>query len=125
MDTLQGPYLDRMIGSTTLGFSNLVIAGEQIENGLKIGKIQDTITVVSGAKKSHSGFPKKKEGETNAIAKGGAGVYQIPYYLMAAVTPNPYQQPAYAIPTGPLEMQYQQPYAPQQPFTPQQQNYYQ
>lgn len=81
-----------MIGSTTSGFSDLVIAGEQIENNLKIDKIQDTTTVASGAKKSYSGFPKKKEGETNAIAKGGDGGYQTPYYPVAAVTPNPYQQ---------------------------------
>ncbi|XP_050918550.1 uncharacterized protein LOC127135978 [Lathyrus oleraceus] len=127
MNTLQGPYLDRMIGSTTSGFSDLVINGERIENGLKIGKIQDTTVVASGTKKSHSGFSKKNEGETNAttITKGGDGVYQMPYYPVAVVTPNLYQQPMYAIPTGPPVMQYQQLYAPQQPFTPQQQNYYQ
>lgn len=93
MDTLQGPYLDRMIGSATSGFSYLVVAGEQIENFLKIGKIQDTTLAASGAKKSHSRFPKKKEGEINVatIAKREAGSYQIPYYLMAAIAPNPHQ----------------------------------
>ena len=64
MDTLQGKYLDRMIGSATSGFSDLVIANERLENFLKIGKIQDTTTAASGAKKTHSGFPKKKEVET-------------------------------------------------------------
>ncbi|XP_050919226.1 uncharacterized protein LOC127136743 [Lathyrus oleraceus] len=67
VDTLQGSYSEKMIGSTTSGFSDLVIVGERIENGLKIGKIQDTTAAASGAKKPHSGFSKKKEGETNAI----------------------------------------------------------
>lgn len=115
MDTLQGPYLDRLTRSTTSGFSNLVIIGERIENGLKIGKIQNTTTAASGAKKYHSGFPKKKEGEANAamIAKREDGAYQIPYYSVAAVAPNLYQQPMYVIPTGPPPMEYQHPYTPQ------------
>ncbi|XP_050900733.1 uncharacterized protein LOC127107491 [Lathyrus oleraceus] len=61
VETLQGPYFEKMIGSTTSGFSDLVIAGERIENGLKIDNIQDTTAAASGAKKSHSGFSKKKE----------------------------------------------------------------
>ncbi|XP_050919740.1 uncharacterized protein LOC127137311 [Lathyrus oleraceus] len=103
MNTLQGPYLDRLIGSNASGFSNLVTAEEQIENGIKIGKIQDAAAATSGAKKPHSGFPKKKEGEANTsmIAKREAEAYQMPYYSVAAVAPNAYQQPTYVIPTGP------------------------
>lgn len=117
MDTLQGPYLDRMIGSATSGFSNLVIAGERIEKCLKISKIQDTVAAANGAKKSHSGFPKKKEGEVNVatIAKG-EGTCQMPYYPVVVVAPNPFQQPTYSIPTGLPAMQYQQPYTSQQPY---------
>lgn len=40
MSILQGPYLDRMIGSASAGFSDLVVAGERIENDLKSGRIQ-------------------------------------------------------------------------------------
>lgn len=40
MGTLQGPYYDRMVGSTSTGFSELVMAGERIEAGLKMSKIQ-------------------------------------------------------------------------------------
>ena len=36
---LQGPYLDRMVGSTSSGFSDLVLADERIENMTKMGKI--------------------------------------------------------------------------------------
>lgn len=82
ISTLQGPYLDRMVGSISSRFSDLVIAGEQVENCLKIGKIHDTITVASGAKKYQSGFPKNKEGETNATttSKGENIAYQMTYY---------------------------------------------
>lgn len=41
MDTLQGPYFERMIGSTLFDFSHLVSVGARIESMLKIGKIQD------------------------------------------------------------------------------------
>lgn len=39
MGNLQGPYLDIMVGSTSWGFSDLVLAGERIENMIKMGKI--------------------------------------------------------------------------------------
>ncbi|XP_050897154.1 uncharacterized protein LOC127103973 [Lathyrus oleraceus] len=115
MDTLQGPYLDKIIGSATLRFLDLVIASERIKNCLKIDKIQDTIVTASGEKKSHSGFPKKKEGETNAaiIAKEEAEAYQMLYYQVETVAPNMYQQPTYDIPTGPPLVRYRQSYAPQ------------
>lgn len=72
MGTLYGPYLEKLIGITSAGFLDLVVVGEKIENCLKIGKIQDTTVAASGAKKSHFGFPKKKEVETNVamITKG-------------------------------------------------------
>lgn len=114
MGTLHEPYLEKLIRGTYAGFSDLVVVSKWIENCLKIDKIQDTTTTASGAKKYHFGFSKKKEGGTNAttIAKG-EGTYQIPYYQVATVAPNPYQQPTYSIPIGPSPVQYQQPYAPQ------------
>lgn len=60
MSTLQGPYLDRMVGSASAGFSDLVVAGEHIENCLKSGKIQGAVVASNGAKNSYSGFTKKK-----------------------------------------------------------------
>lgn len=38
MGTLQGPYYDRMVGSTSTSFFELVMAGERIEAGPKMGK---------------------------------------------------------------------------------------
>lgn len=102
MGTLQGPYLDRMIGSASSGFSDLVIAREQIENGLKTGKMQGLDVASNGVKKPYSGLPKKKEGETNvaSTSKGKGKAYQTPYYQVPEVTPNNYQQQVYAIPTA-------------------------
>ncbi|XP_050895690.1 uncharacterized protein LOC127102354 [Lathyrus oleraceus] len=94
MGTLQGPYLDRLIGSTSASFSDLVVARERIKNGLKTGKIQGPDVASNGTTKPYSVFPKKKEGETNAAStfKGKGKAYQTPYYQVAKVTPNKYQQ---------------------------------
>ena len=40
MGTLQGPFYEHMIGSTSEGFADLVMAGERIKVGLKLGRIQ-------------------------------------------------------------------------------------
>lgn len=95
-----------------------MVAGERVENCLKIGKIQDTTIMVNRAKKPQSRFLKKKEEETNAaMIAEGVGSYQLPYYQVATVAPSPYQHQMYVIPIGSLPMQYQQHYASQQPYT--------
>ena len=60
INTLKAPYYDRMIGNSNTNFSDVISAGEMIESGVKLGKIEST-----KAKKS---TPKKKEGETHAIS---------------------------------------------------------
>lgn len=127
MGTLQGPYLDRLIGSTSASFSDLVVAGEWIENGLKTGKIQGPTVASNGTKKSYSGFPKKKEGETNAAStsKGKGKAYRAPYYQVVEVTPNNYQQLTYTILAVPKQVPYQQPIQYHQSYAPRQNNYQQ
>lgn len=52
-----------MVGSTSVGFSELVMAGERIVIGLKLGELQmgNTSNALGGAgKKPFSGYPKKK-----------------------------------------------------------------
>ncbi|XP_050877813.1 uncharacterized protein LOC127081614 [Lathyrus oleraceus] len=69
MGMLQGVYYDRMVGSTSVGFSELVMIGEIIEIGLKLGKLQmDNVENAPGGagKKPFSGYHKKKE-EANAV----------------------------------------------------------
>ena len=42
---LQAPYLDIMVGSTSSGFSDLVLVGKMIENLNKMGKIQNAASI--------------------------------------------------------------------------------
>src|SRR4030066_1209260 len=67
MDTLQNPYYDKMIGSMSSSFSDLVITGERIERGIRRGKFASVPTGENDVKKPSSGFAKKGQGETNAI----------------------------------------------------------
>src|SRR3954462_14544145 len=67
MATLQGPYYDKMVGSVSSGFSDLVVIGERIEDGIKSGKIQGASSNSYQAKRPTPNFAKKKEGETNAV----------------------------------------------------------
>lgn len=81
MGNLQGSYLDRMVGSTSSRFSDLVIVGEIIENMIKIGKIQNVVSTSGVMKKPYIGFRKKREGETNKVmvVMGRAPTYCAPY----------------------------------------------
>ena len=63
LNTVKAPYYDRMIGNSNKHFSNVVLAGEMIEVGVKQGKIE-----ASEAKKQS---PKRKEGETHVVTYQG------------------------------------------------------
>lgn len=83
MGTLQGLYYEKMVGSSSSNFSDMVTIGERIENGLKTGKIAN-INSQSVAKKSQ-GFAKKKEAEANTVITNvypqvQAPMALIPYY---------------------------------------------
>ena len=81
MSMLQGPYYDRMVESTSAGFAELVSAGERIEFGLKLVRIQlgsSGSTSGTGGKKPFGSYSKKNENENNAIysQRGGERNYQ-------------------------------------------------
>src|ERR1051325_9900458 len=85
--TLQGQYYASF--SMSGSFADMVMFGERIEVGIKLGKIQD-ISVdrgqTSGAKKVFGGY-KKKEGESSALySKRRKGKYQEYDHQVAAVT---------------------------------------
>ncbi|MCI69388.1 hypothetical protein A2U01_0090650, partial [Trifolium medium] len=69
MSTLQGLYYDKMIGSISSGFFDIVIIGERVEEGVeeRQNKIQDASNGQAGAKKFFNNNQKKKEGEANAV----------------------------------------------------------
>lgn len=39
IDTLRAPFYDKMIGNISSSFSDIVVIGERVENGLRSGKI--------------------------------------------------------------------------------------
>ena len=115
MDTLQPIFYEKMVGSISSGFADLVTIGERIEQGLKNGKIVNTAgSSNNNAKKFPGIFQKKKEGETNAISGSQTpqpyqpAVAQQPpfmsYYPYSYVAAAQYQQPNFAMPL------YQQPW---------------
>ena len=40
LGTLSGPFLNHLIGSSSDGFTELILTGERVEAGIKSGKIQ-------------------------------------------------------------------------------------
>ena len=60
LNTLKAPYYNRIIENSNKNFSDVVSAREMIENGVKLGKIEN-----AKAKKS---IFKKKEGETHVVS---------------------------------------------------------
>ena len=63
LNTLKAPYYDRMVGNSNTNFSDVVSAGEMVESGIKLDKIESV-----EAKKP---TPQKKKGETHAVSYQG------------------------------------------------------
>ena len=55
LGTLSGPFFNHLIGSSSSGFTELIMTGERIEAGIKAGKIQ------KGASSSTKKKPFKKD----------------------------------------------------------------
>ncbi|XP_027368366.1 uncharacterized protein LOC113874337 [Abrus precatorius] len=56
IDTLQSPFYDRMIGSVSSNFSNIVIIGERVKSGMRTGKIPNSFVRVANTKKPQFGM---------------------------------------------------------------------
>ncbi|KAK2428440.1 hypothetical protein QL285_026962 [Trifolium repens] len=117
-NTLQGVYFERMIGSVSSGFSDLVRIGERIESGVRTGKIQASTSSPNNAKKPVNNFVRKKEGNTNAVAhrQSVMPVQYVPYAAPAQQQQQQYQMSQYAPPPQgyPYQPQPQQASPPQQ-----------
>ncbi|XP_050875207.1 uncharacterized protein LOC127078828 [Lathyrus oleraceus] len=85
--TTQGMYFEKMIGSSSTNFADMVTIGERVENGLRLGKIIDTAAPQTSKKRPHGGFAKKKEGEENTVTASARPQYQ---FLMAPMSYYPY-----------------------------------
>ncbi|MED6214601.1 hypothetical protein PIB30_104603, partial [Stylosanthes scabra] len=66
INTLHYPFYDRMVGSVSSNFSDIVIIGERVESGLKNGKFSESS--LNNIKKPFA--QKKKEVEAHAIENG-------------------------------------------------------
>ena len=87
MCTLQGQYYEKMLGSISSRFSDLVIVREHIENGIKTGKIQSISS--DSTSESLRYFQVGEENETSAIWES----YQYP----ETPSPVPYHQYSCAV----------------------------
>lgn len=89
MGNLQGPYLDRMVKSTSSGFFDLVLACERIENMIKMDKIHNSVSTSGVVKKPFIVYGKKMEGETNTttVIRTKTSTYRVPYQQVASVAP--------------------------------------
>jgi len=108
IDTLQSPFYDRMIGSVSSNFSNIVIIGERVKSGMKTSKITSGSNGAINVKKPSIVLRKKKEGETYAVTFDQRGYNQgktnnipitnqnlfqtpyMPYLYVAATSQIPY-----------------------------------
>ena len=64
LGTLQKPYYDRLMHTVTGSFANIIKAGNLVDHAIKNGKID---LRESSSKPTRINFPKKKEGETQAL----------------------------------------------------------
>lgn len=96
---LQGPYLDRMVESTSSGFSDLVLAGERIENMIKMGKIHNSASTSCVVKKPLVAYGKKREVETNetVVVRIRIPTYRASYQQVVVVAPVQQQQEPFII----------------------------
>ena len=88
--TLPGVYYEKLASGMFGTFSDLIITGEHVENGIKLGKIQGDLSSAGGGKKPYGG--KRREGDTSAVSNArrkGKGQHQ----QVASITIPAVQQP--------------------------------
>jgi len=66
IETLKAPYFNLMIENTSNSFSDIIQAGERIEDNLRLGRLKELTE--NSAKKTTS-FGKKKEGDVHSITR--------------------------------------------------------
>ena len=67
LGTLSGTFFNHLIGSSSVGFTELILTGERVEAGIKSGKIQRDASASATVKKS---FSAKKEAAVIYSQKG-------------------------------------------------------
>ncbi|XP_050897366.1 uncharacterized protein LOC127104210 [Lathyrus oleraceus] len=126
IDTVQPQFYEKMVGSASLGFSELVAIGARVEYGLRNGKLAAVVgTSNTNPNKFSRGFPRKKEGEINVVTIGHGrypprrrqqqySPHQYAYPGLPIYRPTPVQQRVAVPPSyqqAPASPVYQQPRA--------------
>jgi len=73
INTLRAPYYDRMVGSASTNFSDVITIGERIEFGVKNGRISDPASEIRRMM-----TPKKKEEEIHELSSTQRVVHVSP-----------------------------------------------
>src|SRR3954465_1264431 len=73
MSTLTGPFYSHLLGSSSSGFTELILTGERVENGIRSGKIQDA-TSSSVAKKPFNEKSDSNDGHDQKRSNHGQSV---------------------------------------------------
>lgn len=100
MGTLQGLYFEKMIGSSSSNFADIVTIGERIENKVKFEKIAGTVSQPTVNKKPQGSFSKRKEGETIVVMidvhpQYQASIAPVSYYPYPYIIVTQYPQPPF------------------------------
>jgi len=91
IETLQTLFYEHLLGSISSNFSDIVTIGERIEHGLKNGKIAQSPSTATNAKKLgfNNNNNQKKEGEVQAASAmpywGGYPRKYRPNYIPSSV----------------------------------------
>ena len=78
LSTLSGPFFNHLIGSSSTGFTELILTGERVEAGIRSGKIQKdassstTRNPFSGKKEVSATYSKGNQGRTEHRPTVGA-----------------------------------------------------
>ena len=80
LGTMSGPFLNHLIGSSSAGFTELILTGERVEVGIKSGKIQKDASFSAVRKpfirKKEVGaiYPQRNQERTERRPMVGAGI---------------------------------------------------
>ena len=79
LGTLSGPFFNHLIGSSSAGFTELVLTGERVEAGIRNGKIQKDVSASTAIKKPFTGrkevsavYSQRNQGRTERRPMVGA-----------------------------------------------------
>ena len=87
LNTLGSPYFEKMIGSASHDFTEMVGMGMRIEEALRDGRLVKENAPASNVKKYGNNFQKRKEQEVSMIAHGGPQPHYPKYHHIAAIPP--------------------------------------